>query len=173
MGVKHVVRENDIYLTVCGMQGIHVCFTTLASPGCNLLLPRPGFSSYESAADLASIEVRFYDLVPGRGWEPDLQQLRSLADSATAWLVVINPNNPRGAIYFGAHLQQIDETARDLHIPVIADEIYGHIVFGGSSFVPMASFAHLSPVNTIGSLSNRDRSNPSAPLPFQTSVFDG
>ncbi|KAJ3681094.1 hypothetical protein LUZ60_015583 [Juncus effusus] len=151
------VREADIFIMSGGTQAIQISIAVLARRHgkSNLLLPRPGFAPYEAACEIFGVEPRFYNLVPDNDWQVDLAQVKSLADSETIGLVIISPNNPCGAVYSTSHQRQIAETTRDLGLPVIADEVYGHMVFGDTEFVPMISFAHVAPVITIGALSKR------------------
>ncbi|CAA7388673.1 unnamed protein product [Spirodela intermedia] len=154
-GAAATVAEHDVFLTCGGTQALQLCLATLATRGCNVLLPRPGFPPYEATCAMHGIEPRYYDLLPGSAWEVDLGGVRALADDRTAALVVINPNNPSGAVFSRRHLLQIAEAARALNLPVIADELYGHMVFQEAEFVPMAVFSAVAPILTIGALSKR------------------
>ncbi|XP_021681226.1 nicotianamine aminotransferase 1 isoform X2 [Hevea brasiliensis] len=150
-----ILRGDDIYLTVGGTQAIEVIASVLARPGANILLPRPGYPTYEAFARCSNLEVRHFDLIPEKGWEVDLESVEALADENTVAMVIINPGNPCGNVFTYHHLKKIAETSRKLGILVIADEVYDHIAFGSNPFVPMGKFGSIVPVLTLGSLSKR------------------
>ncbi|KAF7038298.1 hypothetical protein CFC21_048497 [Triticum aestivum] len=148
-------RATSCVLTAGCNHAIEIMMAVLASPGANVLLPRPGYPTYEARAALCGLEFRHFDLVPEKGWEVDLDGVEALADENTVAMVIVNPNNPCGSVYSYDHLAKIAETARKLGVLVISDEVYGHCVFGSKPFVPMGVFGETAPVVTLGGISKR------------------
>ncbi|KAJ3130164.1 hypothetical protein HK098_005411 [Nowakowskiella sp. JEL0407] len=101
------------------------------------------------------IEPRFYDLVPERCWEIDLEHFESLIDENTAALIVNSPSNPCGSVYSKEHLLAIIAIAEKHKVPIIADEIYADMVFKGFEFHPMASLTTTVPILSVGGVSKR------------------
>ncbi|KAJ4729767.1 Tyrosine aminotransferase-like protein [Melia azedarach] len=153
--LSYQLTPNDVYLTVGCNHAIEVVISVIARPGANILLPRPGYPTYEARSAFSNLEVRHFDLIPEKGWEVDLEAVEALADGNTVAMVIVNPGNPCGNVLSYQHLKKIAETAQKLGIFVIADEVYGHLVFGDKPFVPMAEFASIVPVITLGSISKR------------------
>ncbi|XP_034679390.1 probable aminotransferase TAT2 isoform X2 [Vitis riparia] len=100
---------DDVFITSGCTQAIDVALSILARPGANILIPNPGFPIYQLSASFRGLEVRFYDLLPEKGWEADLDAIKALADQNTVALVIINPNNPCGSVYSYQHLKKIVE----------------------------------------------------------------
>ncbi|KAJ7948690.1 Tyrosine aminotransferase [Quillaja saponaria] len=153
--LPYKLSSDDVFITSGCTQAIDVSLAMLARPCGNILLPRPGFPIYQLCASFRHLEVRYYDLLPEKGWEVDLDSVESLADQNTVALVIINPGNPCGNVYAYHHLEKIAETAKKLRTVVIADEVYGHLVFGDNPFIPMGVFGSIVPVLTLGSLAKR------------------
>uniref|UniRef100_A0A803LTV0 Aminotransferase class I/classII large domain-containing protein n=1 Tax=Chenopodium quinoa TaxID=63459 RepID=A0A803LTV0_CHEQI len=149
------LSANDVVLTLGCTQAIDIALTSLASPGANVLLPRPGYPYYEVFSAHIGLETRHFDLVPKNGWEVDLDSIEALADANTVAMVIVNPGNPCGNVFTYNHLQKVAEVAKKLGILVISDEVYGHLTFGSNPFVPMGVFGNIVPVITVGSLSKR------------------
>ncbi|KAL8158529.1 hypothetical protein V2J09_000066 [Rumex salicifolius] len=153
--LPYKLSPDDVHLTLGCNQAIEVAISALASPGANILLPRPGFPHYESRAASSKLEVRHFDLLPEKEWEVDLDAVEALADENTVAMVIINPGNPCGNVYTYEHLQKVAETASKLGILVISDEVYDHLTFGSNPFIPMGTFGSIAPVLTLGSISKR------------------
>jgi tyrosine aminotransferase len=149
------LTADDVGITVGCSQAIQLCIAALATPGANILLPRPGFPIYETFCKYYGVGCRFYDLLPERDWEVDLDQIMGIADNHTVAWIVCNPSNPCGSVYKYQHLIKIANTAEKLKVPIISDEIYAHMVFGATGFTPMAAFSLKVPVLTVGGISKR------------------
>ncbi|KAH9792292.1 putative aminotransferase TAT2 [Citrus sinensis] len=155
--LPYKLSPEDVYLTLGCSQAIEISLSVLARPGANILIPRPGYPLYEihAAGSNNNLEARHYDLLPEKRWEVDLDGVEALADENTVAIVIINPGNPCGNVFSYQHLQKIARTARNLGIIVIADEVYNHLAFGSTPYVPMGVFGSIVPVITLGSISKR------------------
>ena len=117
-----------------------------------LLIPEPGFPLYRVIAESIGAMVMAYPLCPEQQWQVDLPKLNSIIQSiqkqnssetrqlVIRGIVINNPSNPTGAVYQESHLKSIVQLCCIHHIPIIADEIYGDMIFDGM-FVPLAEVA--------------------------------
>mmetsp|Transcript_7577 Transcript_7577/g.12223 ORF Transcript_7577/g.12223 Transcript_7577/m.12223 type:complete len:369 (-) Transcript_7577:26-1132(-) len=147
---KRNVEEGDVIITSGCSGALEIAIKGIASAGDNILVPVPGFSIYETIAKSNGIDVRHYPLVPERQWEADIEKLESLIDERTRVILLNNPSNPCGSVYTKAHLEQILAVAEKHKLPIIADEIYGNLVFEGNEFFPLASLTSSVPVIEVG-----------------------
>jgi len=135
------VGVNDIYtgngvseLIVMVMQG-------LLNNGDEILMPAPDYPLWTAAANLAGGKPVHYICDEQSGWYPDIQDIRRKITDRTKGIVVINPNNPTGALYPKEILQQIVDVAREHELIIFADEIYDRLVMDGKEHISIASLA--------------------------------
>lgn len=135
------VGINDIYtgngvseLIVMVMQG-------LLNNGDEILMPSPDYPLWTGAANLAGGKPVHYICDEKSGWYPDIQDIRRKITDRTKGIVVINPNNPTGALYPKEILQQIVDVAREHELIIFADEIYDRLVMDGKEHTSIASLA--------------------------------
>jgi len=146
------MAPDRVVITSGTSEGIELALTTLAGAGDDVLVPVPTYPLY--TAVLAKIGARavFYRTDPQRNWQPDVEHVRSLITPATRALVVIDPNNPTGAVYAAEARRALIALADEHNLPLLADEVYADLAFDG----PIPALAALNPdapVITFSSLS--------------------
>ncbi|XP_036318403.1 tyrosine aminotransferase [Rhagoletis pomonella] len=152
--IEEINYENVLICSGCS-SALEYCILALCDRGQNLLVPRPGFCLYKTLSDGLDIEIRYYDLLPERRWEADLRQLESLIDDKTAALLITNPSNPCGSVFSQKHLEDMLAICERHYLPVIADEIYEHLVFPGSKFIAISRLSKNVPVLTCSGTTKR------------------
>ncbi len=136
----HNVRE--VLVTSGVSEAIDFCLTAMADSGDNVLVPCPDYPMYSTILAKLAAKANYYRLDEARGWEPDLNDLAAKINSSTRAIILVNPNNPTGAVYSRKTLEEIAEIARRRRLPVISDEIYDKLILDDQ---PTYSFAALAP----------------------------
>ena len=136
---------------------IDLCLRALLDAGDEVLLPSPDYPLWSAATVLNDGRAVYYQCPAAQQHLPDPDEIEALITPRTRALVLINPNNPTGAVYPRALLQALARIAERHRLVVLSDEIYDGIVYDGAEFVPFASLAPELPVLTFGGLSKMQR----------------
>jgi len=136
-----VADVNDVWLGNGVSELITLSLQAMLDNGDEVLVPTPDYPLWTAATSLSGGRPVHYLCDEGNGWQPDLDDLRSKISERTKALVVINPNNPTGAVYSERVLHEIAGLARQHGLVVLADEIYDKILYDDAVHVPFAKVA--------------------------------
>ena len=135
------VSIDDIYLGNGVSELIVMAMQALLNNGDEVLVPAPDYPLWTAAVSLSGGTPRHYLCDEGAGWLPDIADIRAKITPSTRAIVVINPNNPTGALYPDDLLKEIVEIARQHELIVFADEIYDKVLYDGRTHTSLASLA--------------------------------
>eukprot|EP00835_Amoeboradix_gromovi_P004152 NODE_307_length_11332_cov_0.276774.p3 type:complete len:390 gc:universal NODE_307_length_11332_cov_0.276774:3968-2799(-) len=145
------VSKDQVILTSGCSHALEMSLKVLCNPGDAVLIARPSFSLYSTLANNLDIKIIYYDLLPTKGWEVDVEQLDQLlhSHSKIKSIVINNPSNPCGSNYCKQHLLDIVKILEKHSIPIIADEIYANMVFD-DQFYALGELTTLPVLSTGG-----------------------
>lgn len=144
-----VVAER-VLITAGASEGIELALSALVDPGEEVLVPMPTYPLYTAVLAKLGARALYYRADPSRGWDPDLDHLRSLITPATRAMVVIDPNNPTGATYTEPVRRALIDIAERHGLPMLVDEVYGDLAFDG----PVPPLGGLAPDASVISFSS-------------------
>jgi len=136
------VEVDDIYLVNGVSELIVMVMQALLNDGDEVLIPAPDYPLWTAAVTLSGGKPVHYVCDEQADWQPDIEDIKSKITDRTRAIVIINPNNPTGAVYDKDILEQLAQVARDHKLVVCADEIYDRILYDGAKHTPFATLAH-------------------------------
>ena len=151
------VGPDDVFLGNGVSELIVMSMQALLNPGDEVLIPSPDYPLWTGAVNLCGGHAVHYDCVEEEGWQPDLDSVADQITERTKALVIINPNNPTGAVYSREVLIGLLELARRHGLLVLTDEIYDQILYEGAVHHSAAALAPDLLVLTFGGLSKTYR----------------
>jgi alanine-synthesizing transaminase len=151
-GVRGVTAD-DVFIGNGVSELIDLTLRALLAADEEVLVPSPDYPLWTAAVNLNRGRAVHYPCRPERDFVPDPDEIESLVNKRTRAIVVINPNNPTGAVYPRAVLEAIAAIAEKYHLVVLADEIYDQMTYDGAAFVPMATLVQHTLCGTLSGLS--------------------
>ena len=133
------VQINDIYMGNGVSELISMAMQGFLNDGDEILIPSPDYPLWTAAANLAGGKPVHYICDESANWYPDLADMEKKVTSRTKGIVIINPNNPTGALYPKELLEQIAEFARRHDLVIFSDEIYDRLLYDGQKHISIAS----------------------------------
>ena len=126
---KHGTRitPDKVFVTSGVGEGINLLMGALVEEGDEVLVSGPGYPSYHQYVDFYGGKIVSYRLIEDEDWIPDVDMMRKRITDRTKAIVVINPNNPTGAVFDEKVLREIGDLAAEMELPIISDEIYDKI----------------------------------------------
>jgi alanine-synthesizing transaminase len=153
----HGVTLDDVYLGNGASELIALSTNALLNEGDELLLPMPDYPLWTASTALSGGTPVHYMCDEANGWMPDLDDIRRKITPATKGIVVINPNNPTGALYSDALLKEIVAIARQHGLVIFADEVYDKVLYDDVKHTALASLSQDVLTLTFNSLSKSYR----------------
>jgi alanine-synthesizing transaminase len=151
-GVRGVTAD-EVFMGNGVSELIDLVLRALLSTDDEVLVPTPDYPLWTAAVNLNRGRAVHYPCRPENHFEPDPAEIEALITSRTRAIVVINPNNPTGAVYSRPTLEAIARIAERHHLVVFCDEIYDQILYDGAEFVPMATLVQGTLCATMSGLS--------------------
>ncbi|RKF18169.1 pyridoxal phosphate-dependent aminotransferase [Alginatibacterium sediminis] len=139
-GLRSTTLE-DIYLGNGVSELIVMAMQALLNNGDDLLVPAPDYPLWTAAVTLAGGNAVHYVCDEQSDWFPDIEDIKAKITPRTKGIVVINPNNPTGAVYSRELLEQIVEVAREHNLIIFADEIYSKVIYDEAQHIPLATLS--------------------------------
>jgi len=141
-----------VLITSGTSEGLELALTAIVDEGESVLVPSPTYPLYTAVLAKIGAEPQYYRTDPAQQWLPDLDDIRRQITPATRALVVIDPNNPTGAIYPDPVRRELIAIADEHGLVILADEVYGDLAYAGP-VPPMASLDRDAPIISYSSLS--------------------
>ena len=133
------VTADDVFMGNGVSECIDLSLRALLNSGDEVLIPSPDYPLWSASVALNHGTPVYYRCRPENGFQPDPEEIRSLVNARTRAIVLINPNNPTGAVYSRELLEEIAAIAEQNQLVVFSDEIYDEMLYGDAEHIPMAT----------------------------------